>query len=94
VGSIVARTSRIATPCAWGTRHAALFTFPQSAMHLALYQKFGFHARFLTAIMAAPARSPGNAGPWSRYSQLPETEPAAAVKSCRELTEESMRVWI
>ena len=42
---------------AWGTRHAGLFTFPQSAMHLALYQKFGFHARFLTAIMAAPARS-------------------------------------
>jgi hypothetical protein len=57
-------------------------------MHLALYGKFGFHARFLTAIMAAPARSGGNAGPWSRYSELPETERAAAEKSCRELTEE------
>src|SRR5262249_10568914 len=56
---------------AWGTRHAGLFTFPQSAMHLALYQKFGFYARFLTAIMAAPARSVGKAGLWSRYSELP-----------------------
>jgi len=72
---------------AWGTRHAGLFTFPQSAMHLALYQKFGFHARFLTAIMTAPARSAGNPLPWSRYSELPETDRDAAEKSCRELTE-------
>src|SRR6266436_2772474 len=71
----------------WGTRHAGLFTFPQSAMHLALYQKFGFHARYLTAIMAMPARAAENAGPWSRYSDLPETEREAAQKSCRELTE-------
>jgi GNAT superfamily N-acetyltransferase len=73
---------------AWGIRHAGLFTFPQSAMHLALYQKFGFHARFLTAIMATPARSVGNAGAWSRYSELSAGERDAAEKSCRELTEE------
>jgi GNAT superfamily N-acetyltransferase len=72
----------------WGTRHAGLFTFPQSAMHLALYGKFGFHARFLTAVMAAPARSVGKAVRWSRYSALPENEREAAVKSCRGLTEE------
>jgi len=40
----------------WGVRHTGLFTFPHSALHLALYQKFGFHARFLTTIMMAPAR--------------------------------------
>ena len=57
-------------------------------MHLALYQKFGFHARFLTAIMAAPARSLERAGSWSRYSELRGTEREAAEKSCRELTEE------
>jgi len=56
-------------------------------MHLALYQKFGFHARFLTAIMAMPARSLGNTRPCSRYSELPETEQNAAETSCRELTE-------
>ena len=38
----------------WGTRHVGLFTFAQSAKHIALYQKHGFSARFLTAIMSAP----------------------------------------
>jgi len=72
---------------AWGTRHAGLFTFPQSAMHLALYGKFGFHPRFLTAIMAAPAQPTGNAGSWSRYSELPVGEREAAERSSRALTE-------
>ncbi len=35
----------------WGTTHQGLFTFAQSAKHIALYQKFGFYPRFLTAIM-------------------------------------------
>jgi predicted N-acetyltransferase YhbS len=73
---------------AWSTRHAGLFTFPQSPLHLALYGKFGFHARFLTAIMAAPAQAGGNAAPWSRYSALSESERKTAENSCRELTEE------
>src|SRR4029078_6220881 len=38
----------------WGTTHAALFTFAESAKHVALYGKFGFHPRFLTAVMARP----------------------------------------
>ena len=71
----------------WSTRHAGLFTFPQSPLHLALYGKFGFHARFLTAIMLAPAQAGGNLAAWSRYSTLPENERESAVKSCRELTE-------
>jgi GNAT superfamily N-acetyltransferase len=72
----------------WGTRHAGLFTFPQSPLHLALYGKFGFRARFLTAIMIARAEAGGTAVPWSRYSELSESEREAAVKGCRELTEE------
>src|SRR5713226_5066551 len=72
----------------WGTRHAGLFTFPQSPLHLALYGKFGFHARFLTAIMAAPAKAAETDVAWSRYSALPESERAVAVKACHELTEE------
>src|SRR5271166_630570 len=35
----------------WGLRHTGLFTFPQSAKHVALYQKFGYWPRYLTAIM-------------------------------------------
>jgi acetyltransferase (GNAT) family protein len=82
VGAVIAQLD------SWGTRHAGLFTFPQSAMHLALYYKFGFNARFLTAVMAAPARSAGNTGCWSRCSELPAGEREAAVRSCRELTDE------
>ena len=41
---------------AWGTTQVGLFTFAHSAKHVALYQKFGFHARFLTAIMSATAQ--------------------------------------
>jgi GNAT superfamily N-acetyltransferase len=73
---------------AWGTRHAGLFTFAHSALHLALYQKFGFHARFLTAIMTAPARPGTDDMPSSRYSGLPQSERPAVESACRELTEE------
>ena len=67
----------------WGVRHAGLFTFAHSALHLALYQKFGFHARFLTAIMTAPAR-PGGAAltgraipSWPRPTGARSRPPAA-----------------
>ncbi len=47
----------------WGLRHSGLFTFPQSAKHIGLYQKFGYWPRYLTAVMArtpeaAPATTP------------------------------------
>jgi predicted N-acetyltransferase YhbS len=71
----------------WGVRHVGLFTFAQSAKHVGLYGKFGFHPRFLTAIMAAPARPTGSARQWSRYSQLPEAQRAEAEAATRELTE-------
>jgi GNAT superfamily N-acetyltransferase len=71
----------------WGVSHAGLFTFPQSPLHLALYQKFGFHARFLTAIMTAPARPGGTAMRWSRYCELAEADRRAAEAACREVTE-------
>ena len=35
----------------WCVRHTGLFTFPQSAKHVGLYQKFGYWPRYLTAIM-------------------------------------------
>jgi GNAT superfamily N-acetyltransferase len=72
----------------WGTRHAGLFTFAQSAKHVGLYGKFGFHPRFLTAIMAAPARPAGTARNWSRYSELSETQRTEAEAATRELTEQ------
>ena len=71
----------------WGTRHAGLFTFAQSAKHIGLYGKFGFHPRFLTAIMAQPAQPPGSTGS-SRYSELPRGQRAEVENATRELSVE------
>jgi predicted N-acetyltransferase YhbS len=71
----------------WGTSHNGLFTFSHSPLHVGLYGRFGFHARFLTAIMAAPSR-PGAADGWSRYAQLPAGERPAVETACRELCDE------
>jgi ribosomal protein S18 acetylase RimI-like enzyme len=70
----------------WETPHVGLFTFPQSAKHIALYQKYGFYARFLTAIMSANAVRTTAAG-WSRFSELSQVQQEDALRSCRDLTE-------
>jgi GNAT superfamily N-acetyltransferase len=72
---------------AWGTTHTGLFTFAHSAKHVALYQKFGFYARFLTAIMSAPAQPAQTTTSWSRYSALSDAEKAIALRAAREVTE-------
>jgi len=71
---------------AWGTRHVGLFTFAHSAKHIALYQKYGFYARFLTAIMTAPAQRK-TAGGWLRFSTLGPAAQDAALQACREIAE-------
>jgi len=71
----------------WGTRHAGLFTFAQSAKHVALYEKFGFYARFLTAIMAAPASRAETDLPWWRFGALSDSERAEALDAIRALTD-------
>jgi N-acetylglutamate synthase-like GNAT family acetyltransferase len=70
----------------WGTRQVGLFTFAQSAKHVALYQKFGFYARFLTAIMSAKAARQTAEG-WSRFSELSQAQREEALRSCREVAE-------
>ena len=61
----------------WGVTHAGLFTFAQSTKHIHLYSKFGFHPRFLTVLMTAPAR-PGTLSDYSLYSALALDERQAA----------------
>lgn len=51
----------------WGVRQSALYTFPHSPKHLALYQKFDFWPQRLTALMTkrvadAPAAAPAFEG--------------------------------
>jgi GNAT superfamily N-acetyltransferase len=71
---------------AWDLAHAGLFTFAQSAKHVALYQKYGFYARFLTALMTIKAERTTASG-WSRYSALSPAQRAEALKACREVAE-------
>lgn len=71
----------------WGTTHAALFTFPQSAKHLALYQKFGFWPQQLTPVMAKPVAA-GTPGPgWTSYASLAPDARTRARAACRALTD-------
>ena len=70
----------------WGTQQVGLFTFSQSAKHIALYQRYGFYARFLTAIMSAKAVRQTVAG-WSRFSELSQVQREEALQSCRDVAE-------
>jgi len=70
----------------WGTTHAGLFTFAQSAKHVGLYQKFGFWPRFLTAIMAKPVNAASRATGWQRFSETVTNERARVLQAARELT--------
>jgi ribosomal protein S18 acetylase RimI-like enzyme len=71
----------------WGTRHVGLFTFAQSAKHVALYQNYGFYARFLTAIMSVAVAPERRAAVWSRFNALTEAEREEALRSCREISD-------
>ncbi len=67
----------------WVVRHTGLFTFPHSAKHLALYQKFGYWPRYLTAVMthtpsAAPAPVLLSTSPKSRREEM--------IQACSKLT--------
>jgi GNAT superfamily N-acetyltransferase len=70
----------------WGLRHAGLCTFPQSTKHIHLYRKFGFHPRFLTPIMTAPAIA-GSLRENASYSTLPTADRAAAEAASFALTD-------
>jgi hypothetical protein len=69
-----------------------LFTWSHSPSHIHLYEKFGFWARFLTAIMSKSIRQrllEGVDEPpshWSRFSTLSEGDKEEVIEACRELT--------
>lgn len=76
----------LATFARRGTRHVGLFTFAHSPKHSALYQKYGFWPRYITAIMGKPV---GQADPqveWAAYSVLPADQQQASLAECRALT--------
>jgi GNAT superfamily N-acetyltransferase len=71
----------------WGLSHTGLFTFAQSTKHVHLYGKFGFHPRFLTAIMARPAAADARFGAAARHSALSADDRAAAEAATAALTD-------
>jgi len=70
-----------------GVRQAALFTFPDSPRHIALYQKFGFWPQYLTPVMSKPAVAGTGPTGMSRYSALSSSEKAACIAQCVDLTD-------
>jgi GNAT superfamily N-acetyltransferase len=68
----------------WGVRHTGLYTFAQSAKHVALYQKFGYWPRYLTAIMNFRPERQADAP--ALLSILPRQQREQAIERCRQLT--------
>ncbi|HME08141.1 MAG TPA: GNAT family N-acetyltransferase [Bryobacteraceae bacterium] len=75
----------------WGLRHSGLFTFPQSAKHVGLYQKFGYWPRYLTALMtrtpeANPSPPVKGANSTARLSILTKSQREQVIQACGKLT--------
>jgi GNAT superfamily N-acetyltransferase len=71
----------------WGTRQAGLFTFPYSAKHVSLYQRFGFWPQHLTPVMAKAIEPEDASEPASCYAGLAPRERASCLEQCRALTD-------
>lgn len=78
-----------------GNKHLGLFTFAQSPKHVALYQKFGFWPRFLTAVMSKPVDigekrydtiTNSKNWYWDKYSEEDESDQQEVVNQCRSVT--------
>jgi predicted N-acetyltransferase YhbS len=80
----------------WRLRHSGLFTFADSAKHVALYGKFGFWPHALMALMARPVERVGERGDAAPASMpvgapslaaLPDDAHAAAIAGCRRVSD-------
>lgn len=70
----------------WQTTLTGLFTFAESPKHVHLYEKFGFQARLLTAIMGKTPAAPRVPVAWTAWSTVPATERPALAAECAALT--------
>jgi GNAT superfamily N-acetyltransferase len=79
----------------WDVRHTGLYTFPHSAKHVGVYQKFGYWPRYLTAIMtrtpelARSAQTAGETTPRTApalLSGLTRNQRQQAIEACGKLT--------
>jgi len=73
----------------WGVRQTGLFTFPNSALHIGLYQKFGYWPGYLTAVMTrTPEGGPEPRGDPSPVllSALDKPAREQAIAACRRIS--------
>ena len=70
----------------WNIKQVGFCTFANSPKHLSLYQKFGFHPRFLIAFMSKQSQSLKQPFQGLKYSQLSNLEKTESLKNCYELT--------
>jgi GNAT superfamily N-acetyltransferase len=70
-----------------GVRHSALFTFPHSPRHVAIYQKFGYWPQQLTVLMSKAVAARANAPAWTVFGDLPPDERARQLAAIRALTD-------
>jgi GNAT superfamily N-acetyltransferase len=71
----------------WGCRHTGLHTYSCSPKHLALYQKFGFWPRWLTAIMSLELQPRPSEGEVSFFSQAAASERPGLMAACAGITD-------
>jgi GNAT superfamily N-acetyltransferase len=69
----------------WGVRQSGLFTFPQSARHIGLYEKHGFWPRFLNPVMSKAVT--GASADGLTYSEVAEAERPGTLQAIRGLTD-------
>ncbi len=70
----------------WRLKHTGLFTFPHSTKHVALYQKFGYWPRYLTAVMTHSPESGAATEAGVLLSSLPKKQREEAIEACGKLT--------
>ena len=71
----------------WKLRHAGLFTFPHSAKHVGIYNKFGFWPGHLTALMKhSPEAAASAPSPSVLLSHLSKSERQKAILGCARLS--------
>jgi GNAT superfamily N-acetyltransferase len=71
----------------WETRHIGLFTFPHSPKHIALYQKFGFWPRSLTAVMRKRVAAAGDDPNATLLSEFSDDERRDTIDACFDVTD-------
>jgi len=71
----------------WRISLSGLFTFASSPKHLALYHRYGYRPRHLTALMTAPATAREPDVVWGRFSDLADGDRSGVLRAAFDVTD-------